>query len=284
MRREEQVIEEILDFAKSEERVRVVMMNGSRVNYNAPKDIMRDYDIVFFITDIDDMSYKTNRDWINRFGELVIMQQNDLGNGYIFLMQFKDGVRIDLRFEDVKLLDEVIKEDSLSKILLDKDNIVNELPLPNDSTHYVKKPTKKEFDKVLNEAWWIQTYIAKGIWRDELPYVKYMFDVILIDCIRKLLAWHIGTRYNWSINVGKCGKWLKVFLPDDIYNDFVSLYPGVDYYEIWHSLFRTGGFIRKIGIELAEKLGYKYPIEDDINVTEFIKKIKNLPKDAQDFI
>jgi aminoglycoside 6-adenylyltransferase len=284
MRKEKEVIKQILDFAYSEDCVRAVMLNGSRLNSNVPEDIMQDYDVVFFITDIEAASFKINRNWINTFGELVIMQQNDFEDGaYIFLMQFKDGVRIDLSFKDIKKIEELVKEDTLSKIILDKDNINLELPSPNDSIHYVQKPPRKEFDKTLNEAWWIQTYVAKAIWRDELPLAKYMFDVILIDCIRKLLSWHIGVVYNWNINVGKCGKWLKHFLSEEIYNEFICLYPTVDYEEMWKSLFESGKFIQKIGKDLAEKLEYKYPMQEDINVTEYLHRIRVLPKDSTDF-
>lgn len=284
VRKEEEVISQILNFAKQEEKVRVVMINGSRVNPNAPKDIMQDYDIVFFITNIEDISFKTNPAWIKRFGDIVILQQNGFNDSsYIFLMQFKDGVRIDLRFCDISKIEEVIKEDTLSKILLDKDNMAPKLSSPNESIHYVKKPTKNEFERVLNEFWWIQTYIAKGIWRDELPYAKYMFDVILIDCIKKVLSWEIGLRYNWKVNVGKCGKWFKRLLSEKRYNDFINLYPTVDYDDMWEKLFRAGSLIRNIGKVLAEKFGYTYPMQDDINVTEYINKIKNLPPDATDF-
>lgn len=285
MRKENDVLKQILDFAREENRVRAVMMNGSRVNNNAIEDIMRDYDVVFLITDIGDKSYKANREWIKRFGELVILQQNDIEDGsYIFLMQFKDGVRIDLCFNDIEKVNEIVREDTLTKILLDKDNRIPTLPYPNDSMYYVKRPSQKEFDEVLNEAWWIQTYVAKGIWRDELPLVKYMFDVILIDCIRKILSWYLGTSYNWSINSGKCGKWFKRYLQEDVYKDFAALYPGACYEDIWHCLFKAGEFIRRIGTEVAEKLGYDYPINDDINVTEYLKRVKDIPGNADDFI
>lgn len=285
MRKENEVLKQILDFANEEDRVRVVMFNGSRVNDNAIKDIMQDYDVVFFITDIENTSYKTNREWIKRFGELVIFQQNDNEEGsYIFLMQFKDGVRIDLSFYDINRVNEKIREDTLTRILLDKDNRLPRLPEPNDTIYYVKKPSKKEFDEILNEAWWIQTYVAKGIWRDELPYVKYMYDVILMECIRKLLSWYIGIGYGWRINPGKMGKWFKRYLPQDIYREYAALYPGSDYDNIWNCLFSAGRFIRGIGERVAEELGYDYPIKDDINVTDYLKRIRELPGDAADFL
>ena len=281
MRKENQVLKQILDFANSEDRVRAVMLNGSRLNTNAPKDIMQDYDIVFFIRNVEDLKFKKNQTWINIFGELVIMQQNDFEDGsYIFLMQFKDGVRIDLSFRDINKIEEISIEDTLSKILLDKDNIGLKLPMPSDSCHYVQKPNEKEFDELLNELWWIQTYVAKAIWRDELPMAKYMFDVVLMESVVKLLSWHIGEVHNWNINVGMCGKWFKRYLSDGIYNEFISIYPTIDYGEIWESLSNLGEFVRKIGKGLAESLGYIYPMEDDINVVEYIKKVKSLPLNA----
>lgn len=260
------------------------MLNGSRLNSKAPHDIMQDYDVVFFIRSLEELSYKLNREWINRFGDIVILQQNDFEDGsYIFLMQFKDGVRIDLCFETINRIDAKTKEDTLSKILLDKDNMIVELPLPNDSIHYVQKPTEKEFNSLLNNAWWIQTYVAKAIWRDELPFAKYTFDVILIDCIQKLLSWHIGEEYNWNINAGKYCKWFKNLLSDEIYNEFVTLYPTVNYDEMWQSLFHAGEFIQKMGKNLAEKLQFTYPIKNDMNVTEYIQKIKVLPRGSTEF-
>ena len=41
------MIEKVLAIAKSDDRVRIVAMNGSRTNRNAPRDAFQNYDIVF---------------------------------------------------------------------------------------------------------------------------------------------------------------------------------------------------------------------------------------------
>lgn len=172
-------------------------------------------------------------------------------------------------------------EDSLTKILLDKDGILDELPAPSDKTYYTKKPAEDEWNTLLNELWWIQTYVAKGIWRDELPLTKYMYDVIFMNCLRELVTWHIGLQNDWNINVGKCGKWFKELLDDKLYSRYVDLYISVDYEEIWNKLFKAGEFIRDIGIKLSDNLGYDYPKEEDVNVTQYLIKIRDLPSDAK---
>lgn len=285
MRTENEVLTQLIDFANVDHKVRAVILNGSRANPNVGKDIFCDYDVVFSVTDPD--YYLKNQEWIQRFGELVIMQQNDDKIGerdkYLFLMQFKDGVRIDLSFDPVECIAQTIANDSLTKVLLDKDNVIKPLPLPNDSIHNVPKPTETEFNKVMNEVWWIQTYVVKGIWRDELPLVKYMYDVILLDCIVKLLSWYVGIQHDWKVNVGKCGRWNNKYLPQSLFNEFKATYSGASYEQIWTALFNAGKLIRKVGTEVAHELSYTYPLQDDINVTEYIRKVKGLKKDATEF-
>ena len=75
MRSEQEILELIVDTARKDERIRAVIMNGSRVNPNAPRDFFQDYDVVYFVTDV--APFKNNYDWIKRFGELMIMQLPD---------------------------------------------------------------------------------------------------------------------------------------------------------------------------------------------------------------
>lgn len=282
VRSERDVFRQILDFAQGDDRIHVVLLNGSRANRNAPRDMLQDYDVVCFVQDLPSAGYKRDRSWIGRFGELVIVQQNDGEAGsYIFLMQFADGVRIDLTFEDLGRVRAAASEDTLTEVLLDKGGILGALPEPSDAMYWVPKPSQAEWSETLNELWWIQPYVAKGLWRDELPYAKHMYDCILMECVRRLLSWQIGLEHGWRINVGKHGKWFKRLLRRDLYDEFSALYPGADYGDIWDKLFAAGALIRQVGVPLAESLGCAYPMQDDINVSEFIRRMRRLPPGAR---
>lgn len=63
----------ILTFAKADERVRMVTLEGSRTNINIPPDHFQDYDITFFVTDMQ--SFMADDEWLNVFGERLIMQK-----------------------------------------------------------------------------------------------------------------------------------------------------------------------------------------------------------------
>lgn len=285
MRTEQQVFDQILSFAHSHEEIRAVTMNGSRVNPNAPQDLFCDYDIVYFVE--NPRQFLDDQSWISHFGELVILQQNDWTDhgidGYIFLMLFKDGIRIDLSFDGLPNL-AYLQEDALTVVLLDKDQRIPSLPPPSDGGYIEKRPSRKEFDEAINEVFWCANNIAKGIWRDELTYVKVMFDSVIRDAmVIKMLGWYAAMLHGWAISSGKFGKWLKKYLPAEDWEAVVKIYAGADYNEIWDALFAMCALVRTIGLKLADDLGYVYPIEDDQRTMEYLRQVRALPKSAASF-
>ena len=103
MRTEQEMMQMILSFARNDERIRVVGMEGSRVNVSLPKDKFQDYDITYVVTDME--SFKKDDRWLDFFGKRIIMQKPEamamfppkLGNWFSYLMLFEDGSRIDLK-------------------------------------------------------------------------------------------------------------------------------------------------------------------------------------------
>lgn len=283
MRTEQEVLAQLLAFAQ-DEHVRAVLLNGSRVNPNAVHDIFCDYDVIFAVT--DPHYFWADQSWIARFGDLIIAQKLNLAedglDGYICMMIFSDGVRIDLSFRPADKPADLLA-DSLTVVLLDKDNLIGPVPPPSDAGYCVRRPTAAQFDSVTNEFWWCATYVAKGLWRDELSYARYMYDAVVKDCLLKMLAWHIGQKNNWQVNPGKYGKWFKKFLPADLWQSFEKTYAGADEAALWNALFTAGSLFRLVGLETAAALGYRYPLEDNERVTAYLQKIQALPKDTQTF-
>ena len=66
MRTEKQIYDTILNFAKADDRIRVVTLEGSRTNINIIPDDFQDYDITFFVTDMQ--SFINSDEWLNVFG------------------------------------------------------------------------------------------------------------------------------------------------------------------------------------------------------------------------
>ena len=99
MRSEKEVYDIVLNFAKTDKRIRMVTLEGSRTNTNIPPDDFQDFDITFFVTDMD--SFTSDDKWLDIFGERLILQKPEdmelfpaVEKGFSYLMLFTDDVKI----------------------------------------------------------------------------------------------------------------------------------------------------------------------------------------------
>ncbi|HHU19245.1 MAG TPA: aminoglycoside 6-adenylyltransferase [Bacilli bacterium] len=289
MRKEQEMFDLILAVAEKDKRVRAVGLNGSRTNPNAPKDIFQDYDIVYLVTEIE--SFLEQPNWVDVFGEQIIMQTPEdmslfppeLGNRYSYLMLFTDGNRIDLTLIPIKDQIEYIKEDKLTKILLDKDQSLPMISSPTDQDYWVKKPTDQQYLDCCNEFWWITTYIAKGLWRGELLYALDHLNRYCRPMLYKMLEWQVGIEKNFSVSVGKSEKYLANYLEREQWERVLTTFPEASYESVWRALFEMVGLFRDTAASVAECLEFDYPVGWDQRVSAYLNKVKALPKNATKF-
>lgn len=285
MRSEQEMLSLIVDTAAHDDRVRAVIMNGSRANPKAPRDPFQDFDIVYVVTDVD--SFKRDPLWIRRFGELMIIQiPEDMGdpppmnNGTcVFLMQFTDGNRIDLTIFPVAGLSE-LERDSLSVLLLDKDRIIESFPPPSDIDYLPRPPTAKQFADCCNEFWWVCPYVAKGLWRGEIIYAKHFLDVVVREQTMNMLSWYVGTRTNFNVSPGKLGKYLGGCLEADLWALLQNTYSGSDCDETWESLLAMCVLFRMTAAAVGMHFAYEYPHDDDARVSAHLLHVRALPTNA----
>src|SRR5699024_8729610 len=167
-----------------------------------------------------------DKKWLQVFGDILIMQEPDkvdraMGQGsgdprcYTYLMLFTDGNRIDLRLETETFMLEHYGQDSLTRPLLENDSCLPKIAHASDDIYHVKKPSQAHFTGICNEYWWCLQNVAKGIWRDELPFAMASFNRHVRDALDQMVAWWIGSKYDYQISVGKMGKYFKTYLPDE---------------------------------------------------------------------
>jgi aminoglycoside 6-adenylyltransferase len=285
MRSEQEMLELIVNTAKQDDRIRAVIMNGSHANPKALRDIFQDFDIVYLVSDVP--YFKHNYDWIRLFGEIMIMQiPEDMqdptpGNdgGFSYLMQFTDGNRIDLRIYPLAKLNECGK-DSLSILLLDKDGVIEPFAPASDSDYLPCPPTAKAFADCCNEFWWVCPYVAKGLWREEIIYAKYMLDRVVREQLMKMLTWYVGVKTQFSCNPGKVGKHLKQYLEPELWAMFEKTYSDARFEKTWEAMYMMCDVFRFGGNKVAEHFGFDYPRSDDEKVSAHLRHVQLLPRDA----
>ena len=117
MRTETEMLDAISQIAKSLQ-VEAVALSGSRTDTKAPKDEFQDYDVVYVVDDLDNLT--RNFSWLDQFGKRIIEQHVFLGHRRLYLMLFEDGNRIDLTlqvlnvFGQAQLVRQILKKSAMS--------------------------------------------------------------------------------------------------------------------------------------------------------------------------
>ncbi|MCD0049630.1 streptomycin resistance protein, partial [Streptococcus agalactiae] len=135
------------------------------------------YDIVFVTNFIEDIISDTY--YHKKFGDILIIQKpNEFRNKmeyncFAYLMQFQDLTRIDLRLIKPEFLEDYL-DDAFSKVLLDKKNKYLDYNFERSALYETKQLSEDEINKILNEIYWVSTYVVKGIARNDIIYSEFM--------------------------------------------------------------------------------------------------------------
>jgi aminoglycoside 6-adenylyltransferase len=286
MRSEEEIISLILNVAKADERIRAVLLNGSRANPNVKKDKFQDFDIVYIVNEIQ--TFQNDHNWIDIFGERLILQMPDdmafeeeksKNTSFHYLMLFKDSNRIDLTLFPADELGNGSWQDSLAILLHDKDNLFSNLPVSGDTDYHIEKPTQKMFSDYCNEFWWVCTNVAKGLWRQEIIYAKDMLEIPVRKMFLKIIEWYIGVETGFSVSFGKSGKNMQAYLTPELYEKILSTYPDASPENTWRSLFIMTGIFSELANKIAGNLCFDYNSMEDDNIQEYLKWVYSLAKE-----
>ncbi|MCM1538708.1 MAG: aminoglycoside 6-adenylyltransferase [bacterium] len=287
MRSEKEIYDLILDVAKNDVRIKAVYMNGSRTNEHVPKDRFQDYDIVYVVEDTQ--SFIGDKDWIRIFGEILYMQYpdespnypSDKENSYGYLMQFADGIRIDLTVQPVKYAQNHIQDDKLCRILLDKEKILPEIEAATDRQYWVKKPTEEQYLAVCNEFWWCTNNIAKGLWREEILYVQDMTNDVVRPQLITMLNWKAGILTGWTVSTGKSSKYLYRWLSEEEWQMLLSTYFDGNVDHAWESVFRMCELFENAARFVGEKSGWKYHEKEGKAAYGFLESVRQSSKTSR---
>lgn len=281
MRNEQEMMDTILGFAKNEPKIKAVLLNGSRANPMAIKDKYQDFDVVYVVDEIE--SWLNDIHWIDVFGQRIMLQMPETmrypaqdGN-FAFLMLFDDGNRIDLTLMPIKNLD-LDRLDRMTIVLLDKENRISHIEPPSDHHFHVHPPTELEYDSCCNNFLWCLQNVAKGIARDELPCAMEMYDNIVRTELNSMVDWYIGTLTNFSVSVGKMGKYYKRYLPTQIYQMVTETYSDGNYDHLWKSMFTAIDCFELISKEVGLWLGVSYNQMDHQNMVRYLIEFRKSMK------
>ena len=256
MRTESEMLNLILQIAKNLQ-VEAVAMSGSRTDTKAPKDEFQDYDVVYVVDDLDNLT--SDLAWLDQFGTRIIEQHNILGNRRLYLMLFEDGNRIDLTLCPKDHIQEWVDSEADYTVLKDEKGLF-ESYTTSPQRYWTNPASPIDFEKACNEFWWVLAYVVKGICRKQVIYATDHLYGICQQELLKVLAWQVASDKG-TVDIGKNYKYLYNYLPAEKEKEFSALLDFSSLDKITQSLFATMELFHQESQSLAQKMGFKYEKE-----------------------
>lgn len=256
MRAETEMLDILIKAAKTL-KVKAIAISGSRTNPKALKDEFQDYDVVYVVDDLDNLTRDLS--WLDQFGKRIIEQHVLLDHRLLYLMLFEDGNRIDLTLCPKEHIQEWVDSEAGFTILEDTENLF-EAYFPNLERHWTSPASAIEFEKVCNEFWWVSAYVIKGICRKQVIYAADHLYGICQQELLKILAWQVSSDRG-KVDIGKNYKYLFNYLPVEKEKEFSALLDFSSVEKLTQSMFATMQHFHREAQILAQKMGFDYDKE-----------------------
>lgn len=271
--------------------VHAILLDGSRANPRATVDAFSDYDVVLIVRDVN--PWVSDKRWLADFGEVLVVYwdqvypQPDTGLDCCSnVAQYADGLHIDFTLWPVDIIERLASTQTLPTaldsgytVLLDKDNLVDQLPAPSYRAYIPVPPSETLFLKVIEDFLSDIPYVAKCLWRSELMPAKWCLEHDMKhNFLRPMLEWYTALAHNWTKPAGVLGCGFKATLPPAIWRQLEQTYTGADIEDNWNALFQTADLFYAVGTEIATYLGYRYPASQHQAVVNYARKVQATPR------
>jgi aminoglycoside 6-adenylyltransferase len=254
-------------------------------------DAFSDYDVILVVQDL--YPFVNDRTWLDDFGDVLVAYWDPIqpdpttgieqcGN----VTQYADGLKIDFTLWPVALFQQMLTACALPaeldagyRVLLDKDGLTQAMRPPTGAAYVPVRPSRDEYQTLINDFLTDAPYVAKCLWRDDLFPAKWCLDYDMkYAYLQRMLEWRLEIEHDWSVPTGNLGKGLKRRLPPGIWAEVERTYAGASISDNWNALMHTLALFRRVAIEVGEHLGYGYPDDLHERVCAYVEHIRQFPQ------
>jgi aminoglycoside 6-adenylyltransferase len=271
------VLQNILKWAEKEEKVRGLVLVGSRAIDQA--DELSDFDINMFLSDTE--SFLHDDQWIKDIANIWVYSPDK----YMWenvevptrLVIYEGGIKVDYSLWDktnVTRLSESDFYDTGYKVLIDKDKLCVTFRRITPTPQIKVKPSEEEFMRLVKEYWFEAYHVAKYLKREDLWLVKLRDYGSVKYYLLKVMEWYMLSKNNWNYDTKWDGKHIKMWLDKNVYEDLFKVFAHFDAEDSWNALIENNRLFSKLAKQTAQILHYHYPSDVDENITNFTLQLK----------
>ena len=278
---EQTMLKKFLNWAQSDDTIRAMLLVGSRAHNAQRVDAFSDFDLALFVT--DPQKYVADDAWMRSIDDIWVYIPEKVyvdGNDYpTRLVIFKDGVKVDFAFYSIDVIKNLAQQEQLPaqyalgyNVLLDKDNLTAGMRPPTFKIPESPIPSQQEFESLVNEFFFEVYHVAKHLCRNDLWHAKFR-DWTTKELLLQMIEWHEKSMHGWDLDTCQHGKRMQEWVDKETWDALNNCFAHFDAGDSWKALIATINLFRAVAMQTGERLGYRYPMGVDKNITMFVQQV-----------
>ncbi|HTP10381.1 MAG TPA: aminoglycoside 6-adenylyltransferase [Anaerolineae bacterium] len=274
----QQLEQRLSAWARTQPAIQAAIVVGSRARSIHPADVWSDLDLVVFASDAT--AYQRDSAWLSAFGTVIAVVSHSFGqHDREWIALYADGTKLDVACLSIDpaasptlqaMLDAFPYPNVLQRgvrALVDKTGSSTELRLP--PIEKLPLPDQAEFVGLLNRMWLDAIKTAKFIRRQDLWRAKQVCDGDLKQYLLTLLEWH-ATMQSDQRDIWYDGRFLSEWADRAVMAELPATFATYDGDDLRRGLFATLDLSRRLAHDIAQRLGYPYPLQNDLVIDDQI--------------
>lgn len=279
----DRLISNFVQWAQSEDNIRLAIMIGSRARIDHPADDWSDLDVLLFARNPE--PYWQPTEWLLEIGTpwLTFIETTPDGRGFERRVLFEGGLDVDIvpsRVSDLKaMLDHGIPPDIVDmlrrgvRFLVDKEGFQLQLQSARLELPFYQPPSEGEFLNLVNDFWYHTVWTGKHLRRGELWWAKSCCDGYLKNLLRQVMEWHTRSLVGMDVDTWLRGRFLEEWVDPRALKSLPAVFAHYDEEDVWRALMATMDLFHWLAIEISERLGYSYPTSGEGDAVAMVNNL-----------
>lgn len=264
-----QLKNDLIAWAKAREDIRVILQVGSRARKVKPGDDYADLDLsVFHAGKSSPGLIEDCLKWLKAYAPVWAALEDRHDDSPAWLILYRGGIKVDVDFSPVASLKKLIAEQALwddqsrgYEVLLDKDGLGDQLPLPRyfEPTTF-NPPSGEAFLSQVEAFYYGAVFAAKQIKRNNLWRVKWA-DQYQQRALLEMLEWHAHAASRGPVETWSRGDFMQDWVSGETWEALHGVFGRFDAADSRQALLASVGLYTRLAQETAENWGYPLPGE-----------------------
>jgi aminoglycoside 6-adenylyltransferase len=275
---ENDIIQKIELWAKASDDVKAAIIIGSQAREKYPADQYSDLDLVIVLSNRD--YYLFSDQWLKNIGSYwASFTEYTVGGEKERRVLFENASDVDFVMLSDSKIGQLLKDSDVQllfnrgyRVLVDKIGLAEALPLVSEEHMKYTPISECDFSNMTNDFWFHTVWACKKLLRGELWSAKNCVDFYLKQHLLKMAEFHAHVMNGWDYDTWHNGRFLDIWADPRVKEGLKNAFAVYSKDSIRSALLVTMDLYRLITYEVAEKMGYKYPIKTDKNTTDWVKE------------